>query len=97
MLDRLSLLAPGLAASAARPTSGVALVELLAYVADELSYRQDAVATEAYLATARRRISLRRHARLVDYLMHEGCNARAWVQRLRRRRGRRARPRAPRC
>ncbi len=26
------------------------------------------------------RVSLRRHARLVDYRMHEGCNARAWVQ-----------------
>ena len=54
---------------------GVTLVELLAYVADELSYRQDAVATEAYLDTARSRVSLRRHARLVDYRMHDGCNA----------------------
>ncbi|MGH9855197.1 MAG: putative baseplate assembly protein, partial [Blastocatellia bacterium] len=25
------------------------------------------------------RISVRRHARLVDYLMHDGCNARAWL------------------
>ena len=31
---------------------------------DHLSYQQDAVATEAYLGTARRRISVRRHARL---------------------------------
>src|SRR5262249_12226058 len=46
---------------------------------DHLSYFQDAVATEAYLGTARRRTSVRRHARLVDYLMHEGCNARAWL------------------
>ena len=30
--------------------------------------------------TARRRTSLRRHARLVDYLVHEGANARAWVR-----------------
>src|SRR6185295_14126959 len=44
-----------------------------------LSYYQDAVATEAYLGTARQRISLRRHARLLDYAMHDGCNARAWV------------------
>jgi hypothetical protein len=57
----------------------VALVELLAYTGDYLSYYQDAVATEAYLGTARQRISVRRHARLVDYAMHEGCNARAWV------------------
>ena len=61
------------------PDIGVALVEVLAYVGDYLSYYQDAVATEAYLDTARQRISVRRHARLVDYRMHEGCNARAWV------------------
>ena len=58
---------------------GVALVEVLAYVADHLSYRQDAIATEAYLGTARRRVSVRRHARLVDYPMHDGCNARTWL------------------
>src|SRR5205823_4513262 len=52
---------------------------VLAYVGDYLSYYQDAVGTEAYIGTARRRISVRRHARLVDYEMHEGCNARAWV------------------
>ena len=61
------------------PDLGITLVEVLAYVGDYLSYYQDAVATEAYLDTARQRISVRRHARLVDYLMHEGCNARAWV------------------
>ncbi len=61
------------------PDFGVTLVELLAYVGDYLSYYQDAVATEAYLDTARQRISVRRHARLVDYRMHEGNNARAWV------------------
>jgi hypothetical protein len=61
------------------PDIGIALVETLAYTADYLSYYQDAVATEAYLATARRRISVRRHARLVDHRMHEGCNARALV------------------
>ena len=58
---------------------GVTLVEMLAYTADRLSYAQDAVATEAYLATARRRSSVRRHARLVDYRMHDGANARVWV------------------
>lgn len=58
---------------------GITLVELLAYAADHLSYYQDAVATEAYLGTARQRISLRRHARMLDYFIHEGLNARAWV------------------
>ncbi|GAA0289129.1 putative baseplate assembly protein [Rhodovulum strictum] len=59
---------------------GIALVEMLAYTGDRLSYAQDAVATESYLATARRRSSVRRHARLVDYRMHDGANARVWVQ-----------------
>ena len=58
---------------------GVTLVELLAFAADTLSYRQDVVANEAYLNTARQRVSVRRHARLVDYYLHEGCNARAFV------------------
>src|SRR5262249_57995500 len=79
MLDRLSLLAPGWTERSAADI-GVMLVELLAYAADNLSYRQDAIANEAYLATARRRVSVRRHARLVDYALHDGCNARAWVQ-----------------
>jgi hypothetical protein len=78
MLDRLSLLMPGWTERSAADL-GIALVELLAYAADNLSYRQDAIANEAYLATARQRISVRRHARLVDYFMHEGCNARAFV------------------
>jgi len=61
------------------PDFGVTLVELFAYLGDQLSYYQDAVATEAYLETARQRISVRRHLRLIDYSLHEGCNARAWV------------------
>ena len=78
MLDRLSLLSPGWAERSPADL-GIALVELLAYAADNLSYRQDAIANEAYLATARQRTSVRRHALLVDYAMHEGCNARAFV------------------
>ena len=79
MLDRMSVLAPQW--TTRNPADlGIALVEMLAYVGDQLSYRQDAVGTEAYLGTARRRISVRRHARLVDYHMHDGTNARAWVQ-----------------
>lgn len=78
ILDRLSLIMPDWQERHV-PDLGIALVELLAYVGDYLSYYQDAVATEAYLDTARQRISVRRHARLVDYQMHEGCNARTWV------------------
>ncbi|HTP10316.1 MAG TPA: putative baseplate assembly protein [Anaerolineae bacterium] len=78
ILDRLALIMPEWRERHV-PDIGIALVEVLAYVGDYLSYYQDAVATEAYLDTARQRISVRRHARLVDYLLHEGCNARAWV------------------
>jgi len=78
MLDRLSVLLPDWKEThAADP--GIALVETLAYAADRASYLQDAVNTEAYIGTARSRISLRRHARLVDYQVGEGSNARTWV------------------
>lgn len=79
MLDRLSQLLPGWS-GATEADLGVALAELIAYVGDRLSYQQDAIATEAYLETARSRISLRRHALLVDYRVHDGCNARVWIQ-----------------
>ena len=78
LMDRMALLAPDWRERHA-PDLGVALVELLAYVGDYLSYYQDAVGTEAYLDTARQRISVRRHLRLIDYQLHEGCNARALV------------------
>lgn len=79
MLDRFSVLMPEWAERNAADL-GVVLVEMLAYVGDHLSYQQDAIATEAYLGTAHRRSSVRRHARLVDYFMHDGSNARVWVQ-----------------
>jgi predicted phage baseplate assembly protein len=78
MLDRMSALMPQWKERSPADL-GVMLVEALAYTADQLSYQQDAVATEAYLGTARRRVSVRRHARLMDYYMSEGCNARTWV------------------
>ncbi len=78
MLDRLSAITPDWRER--NPADAhVALVELLAYVGDHLSYYQDAVATEADLGTARKRISVRRHARLLDYFMHDGANARTWL------------------
>ncbi len=58
---------------------GMVLVELLAHEGDQLSYFQDAVANEAYLETVRQRISARRHARLVDYRMHDGRNGWTFV------------------
>lgn len=79
ILDRLNQLLPNWG-GASEADLGIALAELVAYVGDHLSYQQDAVATEAYLETARKRVSLRRHALLVDYHVHDGCNARAWIQ-----------------
>jgi hypothetical protein len=79
LLNRIAALAPQWLQNSEADT-GIAVVELLAYVGDQLSYQQDAIGTEAYLETARRRISLRRHAVLVDYAMHDGCNARSWLQ-----------------
>jgi hypothetical protein len=76
--DRLATLMPDWTERHAADL-GVTLVELLSYAGDYLSYYQDAVATEAYLDTARQRISVRRHGRLVDFELHEGCNARSWV------------------
>ncbi len=78
LLDRLSLTMPDWVEQHL-PDVGITLVELLAYAGDLLNYRLDAVGTEAYLDTARLRTSVRRHARLVDYRMHDGCAARAYV------------------
>src|SRR5262249_46823493 len=62
MLDRMAALTPEWQERS--PADGhVALVELLAYTADGLSYEQDAVATEAYLGTAPPRLPLRRPPR----------------------------------
>jgi hypothetical protein len=78
MLDRVSTLMPEW--QDRNPADlGVSLVEAVAYRGDEISYFQDAVATEAYLGTSRTRVSVRRHTRLLDYPFHDGVNARVWV------------------
>jgi hypothetical protein len=78
IMDRMATLVPSWQETHAADMA-VMIAELFAFTGDYLSYYQDAVATETYLETARQRISVRRHARLVDYRMNEGCNARAWV------------------
>lgn len=79
LLERMTLAVPSW--TERNPSDfGIAVIEVLAYVADDLSYYQDAVATEAYLGTARRRTSLTRHARLLDYSVGNGTNARTWLQ-----------------
>jgi hypothetical protein len=81
MLSRLAQRMPEAAADlehAANPLT--TLVETLATAGDYLAYSQDAVGTEAYLPTARTRLSVCRHARMLDYDVNEGCNARTWVR-----------------
>ncbi|MCU0541830.1 MAG: baseplate J/gp47 family protein [Oscillatoriaceae cyanobacterium Prado104] len=55
------------------------LLEMFSVAADELSDYQDRVMNEAYLATARKRVSLARHARLMDYHIHQGNQASTWL------------------
>jgi hypothetical protein len=57
----------------------IAHIELLAYHGDRWSSYQDAVGNEAFLEMVRQRTSARRHARLIDYGMHDGRNAWTWV------------------
>ena len=56
LMERLGALDPGADTSPADIT--VTLIELMAHLGDLLSYRQDRVATEAWLGTARRRANV---------------------------------------
>lgn len=78
ILDRIATLMPDRRERGAADL-WVTLAEAIAFRADELAYFQDAVATEAYLGTARQRVSVRRHTRLLDHAFHDGRNARAWI------------------
>jgi hypothetical protein len=55
------------------------LIELFSVAGDELADFQDRVMNEAYLGTARKRVSLARHARLMDYHVHQGSAASTWL------------------
>lgn len=78
MLDALRARVPGW-----EPTSeadlDMVLAELFSVAADELSDYQDRVMNEASLASARTRVSLARHARLMDYHIHQGNQASTWL------------------
>ena len=66
-----------------QPTSEADLdqdvIDLTAAVADELSDYQDRVMHEAYLTSCRSRVTLARHARLMDYHLHQGNQSTTWV------------------
>jgi hypothetical protein len=59
---------------------GVMLAEIMAHLGDEMAYYQDRIAREHALETASQRRSLRRHARLVDYHVHDGLGATGWLE-----------------
>lgn len=59
--------------------AGVMMAEIMAALGDEFSYIQDRYAREAYLETASQRRSLRHHARLVDYTIHDGLTAKTFL------------------
>jgi hypothetical protein len=79
LLDRMTELVPGFREDDAADLT-TTLVEIAAYAADQKSYRLDWVGTEAFLQTARSRTSIARHARLLDYAIGEGANARLYAQ-----------------
>ncbi|HEX8261865.1 MAG TPA: putative baseplate assembly protein [Allosphingosinicella sp.] len=78
MLDRMATTLPDWTERNAADV-GITLVEALAHAADQTSWFQDAVHTEAFLGRARLRQSVLRHARLLGYAASEGCNARVAV------------------
>lgn len=78
LMERLGVLDPGSDDSPADVT--VTFVELMAHLGDLLSYRQDRMATESWLTTARRRASVTRHARLVDFAVPPAISASTTVQ-----------------
>ena len=78
LMERLAALSPGAEEAPADLT--VTLVELLAHLGDLLAYRQDRTATEAWLPTARRRATVTRHARLVDFAVPPAISAGTVVQ-----------------
>ncbi len=59
--------------------AGVMLAEVMSALGDEFAYYQDRIGREAYLETATQRRSLRRHARLVDYPVHDGLGSSTWL------------------
>ncbi len=79
MLDRMAVSLPDWTERSPADL-GVTLVEALAYAADQTSWFQDAVGTEAFFGRARLRQSILRHARLLGYSASEGCNARVPIE-----------------
>ncbi len=78
MLNQIPLLLPQWT-DRSEADFGVVLIELMAYVADILSYYQDRVANEAFLASATQRRSVADLLRLIDYQIDPGLAAAALI------------------
>lgn len=78
LLDFASLRYPGWP-DRLEADAGVMMVELMSAIGDEMAYHQDRVGREGFLETASQRRSIRRLARLVDYTVHDGLGASAWI------------------
>jgi hypothetical protein len=78
MIDAMASRVPGWQMTSEADLDTV-LAEMFAVAADELSDYQDRVMNEAYLSSSRKRVSLARHSRLMDYHIHQGSQASTWV------------------
>lgn len=58
---------------------GMMLTELMSASGDEFAYYQDRISREGYFESATQRRSLRRHARMIDYNLHDGKGASTWL------------------
>lgn len=79
MLDMLSTRLPGWQ-TRTEADLGMALLELFAFLGDQLSYYQDRVANEGYLRTAGQYESVRRLLALIDHQLFPGLAAKALVK-----------------
>ena len=78
MLDRLPSTIPAYW-DRAEADFGIAVIDLLAYVGDRLSYYQDRVAAESQLSSARSRESVAAHLKLLDYTLDPGQTATVFI------------------
>jgi hypothetical protein len=61
-------------------TNMIAYVELFAYIAEQLAYRVDMNAHEAFMDTAERKASILKHAKLLSYKPSRNIAARGLVK-----------------